>query len=93
MNQELNKPAPPHSGREFFEIDFRVVLNAIRRHPILILACTIIAASAFGVYSARQPKEYRAVAELLIEPVLPKVLGDGFDVEDLGRHRMLSASS
>jgi len=45
------------------------------------------------VYSARQPKEYRAVAELLIEPVLPKVLGDGFDVEDLGRHRMLSASS
>ena len=86
MNQRdpnLNQSDAQSEG-EFFDIDFREILLALRRKPLLILACIIGFAVAFGVYAARQPKEYRAVAELLIEPVLPKVLGDGFDVEDLG---------
>jgi polysaccharide biosynthesis transport protein len=83
LNQQ-DSQQNPQSDREFFDIDIRELLGALRRRPLLILACVVTSAIAFGVYSARRPKEYRAVAELLIEPVLPKILGDGFDVEDFG---------
>ena len=86
MNQ-VNPNQNPHSvsgDKELFDIDFREILEACRRQPLLILACVIGLSVILGVYAARKPKEYRAGAQLLIEPVLPKVLGDGFDVEDLG---------
>ena len=85
MNQKATNQVAPlvDNQSEFLDIDFREVFGAIRRRPLLIIACIIGFGIAAGVNAARKPKEYRATAELLIEPVLPQVLGKGFDVEDL----------
>ena len=62
MNQKATNQVEPSvdNQSEFLDIDFREVLAAVRRRPILIIACLIGFGIAAGVNAARKPKEYRS---------------------------------
>ncbi len=78
--QEPLDAAPP----ELFSVDAGELLRAIRARPWLIGICAILGAAAGGLNAWEKPRIYAAAAEIVIDPVLPKVLGDSFDVEDGG---------
>jgi capsular exopolysaccharide synthesis family protein len=60
------------------------VLHAIRRRWWVLALSTSIVGITFCLGAMRQPKVYSAVAAVVIDPVLPKVLGSNFtDVDDL----------
>jgi polysaccharide biosynthesis transport protein len=65
-----------------FTFELPEVLHALRRRWwVPALAVTVVGAT-FCVGAMRQPKVYSATAALVIDPVLPKVLGSNFDVDD-----------
>ncbi len=66
-----------------FAIDPAELLNALWRKKWLILLATFSVGGAVAAGTVRQPKIYRAKAQILIEPVLPKVLGDSVDIDDM----------
>jgi capsular exopolysaccharide synthesis family protein len=65
-----------------FALELRDVWRAVRRRPwILVLSVLVTSALVWGV-STRQKKVYQAVATVVLDPHLPKVLGEGFEVDD-----------
>lgn len=59
------------------------LIQALRRRKWLILLTTVVLGVAVTAATMRQPKVYRAQAQILIEPVLPKVLGENVGIDDL----------
>ena len=80
----LTQQSAPTSAARSFAVDPDDLLNALWRKKWLILLSTIAVGGAVAAGTARQPKIYQAKAQILIEPVMPKVLGDGMTVDDLG---------
>lgn len=56
---------------------------AIRRKKLWILLASLTVGAAVVAGTMQQPKVYRARAQILIEPVLPKVLGEGMGMDEL----------
>lgn len=83
MNPETLTEPSEMTDREPFVLEFGEIIRAIRRRPWLIGACVLLTSAAFCVHAMRKPKIYAAAAEIVIDPVLPKVLGDGFDVDNI----------
>ncbi len=63
--------------------ELREIIHAIWRRKWLLVLTMIAVGAATAVGTMRQPKVYQAVAQLIIDPVLPKVLGEGADINDL----------
>lgn len=76
-----------------FSTDLPEILRALRRRPWIVLASVVALASAFYVGSKNQPKVYRGVATIVIDPDLPKVLGEGFNAEDFVTDRASAETS
>jgi capsular exopolysaccharide synthesis family protein len=77
-------PQPRLTEPALTSVDPIEILHAVRRRWwILFLAVSIVGAT-FCVGSMRQPRVYRAVATVVIDPVLPRVLGENYEVDDLG---------
>ena len=83
MNNDIGMSASSdNADSELFSINLAEALRAIRMRPILIAACIVVCAAAFTFRAMRQRKVYSAVAEIVMEPMLPKILGEGFDVDE-----------
>ena len=80
--QERNA-ASQRAETPVFALDIQDVWRAIRRRPWVILLSVVVTAGLFWGVSVRQKKVYRASASVVLEPSLPKVLGEGFEVDDV----------
>jgi len=81
-----NKPNPASkllSDSTLFAVDPSEIIFAIRRRLWLIILSAALVGAAVAAGTMRQPKVYAAVARVLLDPVLPKVLGEGVDVDDI----------
>src|SRR5262245_27321289 len=63
-------------------IELPELLRALRRRYWIPIASVVTLGLIVCVAAMREPKMYRGVASLIIEPVMPKVLGHEFDVDD-----------
>ncbi len=78
-NRQEKKPlVADDSG---FGISPKEIMHAILRRKWLIVASTLAVGVAVGAGTMRQPKIYQGVAQLMIDPVLPRFFEseDGFD--------------
>ena len=66
-----------------FAVDPTEIFSAFRRRKWLILLTTVVVGGAVAAGTLRQPKIYQAQAQVLIDPVLPKVLGDSVAIENI----------
>ncbi|MEQ9539662.1 MAG: polysaccharide biosynthesis tyrosine autokinase [Deltaproteobacteria bacterium] len=64
-------------------IDPKEIWHALVRKKWLILASSLIVAGAAAAGTMRQPKVYSAIAQIEIEPAIPKVLGNDVALEEL----------
>lgn len=64
-------------------IDAKEIWLALVRKKWLILAAAVVVCGATVAGTMRQPKIYQAVAKIMIEPTLPKVLGNDVAIEEL----------
>src|SRR5689334_11284997 len=67
------------SGGEIFSLQLPDLFLALRRRWWVVLATLALGGAGFFAASSRQPKIYTATARVVIDPVLPKVLEEGFD--------------
>ena len=67
-----------------FAVDPAEFINALWRRKWLILLGTLGVGAAVAAGTVRQAKIYQAKAQILIEPVVQKVLGDGMAMDDIG---------
>ena len=74
------------SDSTLFAVDPSEILFAIRRRLWLIILSAALVGAAVAAGTMRQPKVYAAVARVLLDPVLPKVLGSDIDVDDMAEH-------
>ncbi len=65
-----------------WNIELREILYSVRRRKWIVLLSTVVVAAAAALGTLRLPKIYRATAQILIEPALPKVLDDTMTVDD-----------
>ena len=72
---------PGLAGRIAF--DPAELISALRRRKWFVVLTTLVCGLAVTAATLRQPKVYEAQAQVLIEPVLPKVLGDDVGIDDL----------
>ncbi len=80
-SERLSGVAPRSEG-PLFALDPQDVLRAIRRRPWVLIVSILATAAIFWGVSVRQKKVYQAAAAVVLDPSLPKVLGEGFDVEN-----------
>lgn len=73
-------PAPPPEET----IDLRAYLAVLLKRKWSIAAVFLLVVAAVGVWTARQPKIYKASTSVIIDPRAPKALNDVNDVIDLG---------
>ncbi|MBX2811427.1 MAG: polysaccharide biosynthesis tyrosine autokinase [Myxococcales bacterium] len=64
-------------------LDPTELLLAMRRRKWFILLMTLVCGLVVTGATMRQPKIYQARAQILIEPMLPKVLGEDVGIDDL----------
>ncbi|MFO0725573.1 MAG: polysaccharide biosynthesis tyrosine autokinase [Myxococcota bacterium] len=64
-------------------IDPREVVRAVVRRKWWIVASALLVGAGVAAGTMRQPKVYQATSQILIEPVVPKVLGDDAVIDDL----------
>lgn len=64
-------------------IDSTELFLALRRRKWFVLLITLVCGLAVTATTLRQAKVYEARAQILIEPVLPKVLGENVGIDDL----------
>ena len=76
-----NSESVPNSSS--FAVEPAEVLAALRRRKWVIVLTTIIVGGAVAAGTLRQPKVYEAKAQILIDPVLPKILGDSMSIENI----------
>lgn len=62
-------------------VDAKEVLHALRRRKWWILVSSLLVGAAVAAGTMRQPKVYQAVARIVIDPVLPKVLADTAEID------------
>jgi polysaccharide biosynthesis transport protein len=77
-NRQDKKPVTDDPS---FGVSPKEILHAILRRKWLILASTFAVGIAVGAGTLRQPKIYQGVAQLMIDPVLPRYIesSDQFD--------------
>lgn len=83
MTTQSQQQSPAHHESSGLAINPQDVLRAIARRKWWILASTVLVGAAVGLGTARQPKIYEAVAQVLIEPAVPKVLAEDAMIDDL----------
>jgi succinoglycan biosynthesis transport protein ExoP len=64
-------------------IDPKEVLHALKRRKWIIVVSTVVVAGAVVAGTMRQPKIYGAAAQIMIEPNLPKVLGNDVSIDNM----------
>lgn len=64
-------------------VDPKEVLHALKRRKWIIVLSTVVVAAAIVVGTMRQPKIYAASAQIMIEPNLPRVLGNDVSVDNM----------
>lgn len=64
-------------------IDPKEIWHALVRRKWIILAAALVVAGATAAGTMRQPKIYSASAQIMIEPAMPKVLGNDVALEEL----------
>lgn len=70
-------------GDAGFVIDPKEIVRAVVRRKWWIVASALLVGAGVTAGTMRQPKIYKATAEILIEPMVPKVLGDEASIDDL----------
>lgn len=76
--------AQSSSSSTGFALDPRDLLNAVRRRKWWLVGSTLLVGAAVALGTMRQPKIYQAKAQILIEPQVPKVLGNDVAVDEPG---------
>ena len=66
-----------------FAVEPAEVLAAMRRKKWLVLLTTLVVGGAVAAGTLRQDKVYQAKAQILIDPVLPQVLGESMAIENI----------
>ncbi len=79
----MNQSFEPTGLAGRIALDPSELLQALRRRKWFILLSTVVVGGAVSGWTLQQPKVYRAKAQVLIEPVLPKVLGEDVGMEDI----------
>lgn len=69
-----------------FALDLQDIWRAIRRRPWVMVVSVVVTAGLFWGVSVRQKKVYQGQATIVLDPSMPKVLGEGFDVDNLDAH-------
>ncbi len=81
----MNEPTEPTGGiASGLSLDPTELWLAIRRKKLWIVLASIAVGAAVVAGTMQQPKIYRARAQILIEPVLPKVFGEGIGMDQMG---------
>lgn len=80
-----NTESHPPTSTPSFAIEPAELINALRRRKWLILLATLAVGGAVAAGTVRQPKIYQAKAQILLEPAMPKVLGEGIGVDDISQ--------
>ncbi len=88
--ESSSNPVPPRS--ELISIDPKELLHALRKRKWLILLCAVAVGGAVAAGTARQPKVYKAVARLLIDAEVPKILGEEATIDELGAQARTQAA-
>ncbi|MCK6546327.1 polysaccharide biosynthesis tyrosine autokinase [Myxococcota bacterium] len=83
--------ALPPEDAAIFSTDLGEILRALHRRWWLVLACVVAMSTALYLASVRQPKVYRGTATIIIDPDLPKILGDS--VDDFSGERAMAEAS
>ena len=73
----------PAASRGRFAVEPAEVLAALWRRKWLLLLCAVVVGGVAALITVRQPKIYQSTAQILIEPMMPKVLGEGIAVDDV----------
>ena len=66
-------------GRQPEDIDFRLVISAVRRHLWLLIGCFIVSVAGAFLYLKQAPKIYQASSILEVSEREPSVLGRRFE--------------
>lgn len=83
MSTPSMPPAPITTKGELFAVDPKELLHALRKRKWLILLCAVAVGGAVAGGTMRQPKVYKAVAKILIDPDMPKILGEDATIDEL----------
>lgn len=66
-----------------FALDLQDIWRAIRRRPWVMVVSVVVTAGLFWGVSIREKKVYQGQATIVLDASMPKVLGEGFDVDDI----------
>ncbi len=77
----MSQPNSDNNG--FMSAEMLDLVHGIFRKKWWILICGAVLCGAVTAGTLRQPKIYRATAQIIIDPVLPKVLGESATIDDL----------
>lgn len=85
-------PAPLPAKADLLAIDPKELLHALRKRRWLILLCAVAVGGAVAGGTMRQPKVYKAVAKLLIDAEMPKILGEEATIDELSSQARTQAA-
>ena len=77
---EIDPNNPTTDDEAVFNFDVGRYLSGLRKYVWAIVAIVALAVTAAVIYTNRQPKVYRAVASVQIEPRIPDLLGQRQDI-------------
>jgi len=75
--------AKPSADTSLLAVDPAEILNALKRRKWLILAATVAVGGAVAAGTHQQPRVYHAKAQILIDPAVPRVLGESASIENI----------
>lgn len=81
--RETTPPLPVAAEPSGLGVDPREIVRSVVRKRWWILASTLLVGGAVMVGTMRQPKIYQGRAKIIIDPVVPKVLGEETQIDDL----------
>jgi polysaccharide biosynthesis transport protein len=83
MREDLKQPgASGHRGGDA-AVELAQIYRAVLRKKYIILLSTVLVGASVTLGTARMPKIYAASARLVIDPVLPKYLGEEAAIDGL----------
>ena len=92
MSTIESSPVPASPRSELISIDPKELLHALRKRKWLILLCAVAVGGAVAAGTVRQPKVYKAVARLLIDAEMPKILGEDATIDELSAQARTQAA-
>jgi succinoglycan biosynthesis transport protein ExoP len=81
--RETTSPPPVAAEPSGRGVDPREIVRSVVRKRWWILASTLLVGGAVMLGTMRQPKVYQGRAKIIIDPVVPKVLGEETQIDDL----------